>query len=398
MRHRELITPLPTLYGTWREVVDATNVVITDLEKSYTPSVSIVMDDVVTPNFRKIVRSGGIVNSPMEKTKTTLARDATSGSYRLNPNDPHTISGTRWDIMPGVLPSSFDDDGIANMKSLAVTRAWANVSGSEASAIVTVAEGKKTVDDLVNMMRRLRKIIKMVRRLQIRKLAGELRPAELADRWLEVRYGLRPLIFDARDILNAVKAEKLIEGSRQSFRGYEEDFLTETDTIEYPFGSTMKYSWARKTQTSVRVRAGVLCELSGLYNQADAWGIFDIPQAVLDLTTFSFVAGWFFNLADTVASWTPSCTWRALASWVITEKVTTSEAVQGGLTWSGNGYISGVMAGGRNYQEVVETVREVEPTRSIIPRWNLNLDVSKLIDLVAIARLDFTAIRRLRRF
>lgn len=402
MRHRELITPTETVNGYWTQIRLDNFSVLSQVLKTYTPSISKVMDDVVTPNFRKLSRNGAIINNPMTLRTTELTRDGITGSYdtRYVSHGNHRDYGTTWDSAwyPPFLAAPTLDE--ADMKLLAGTRAWANVTSSEASSIVTLVEAKETVKGTVEIIKRLLKWIRLVRRHRFRELAGEFTPRQIANYWLEVRYGIRPLFYDMRDILNALRFRETRKiGDRQTFRGYEVAEATTTGTVEHFFGSFQKYLWNRSTKSSVRVRAGVLCQLENLSNQAEIWGLYDLPQAVVDLTTFSFVVGWFFNVADTVAAWTPSYSWRPKASWTVVEKTTFSAVVQGSLTWSDPvAFLGGGVSGGGNYQKVVEVIRIPEATRNIIPRFNLNLDTSKLIDLVALAKTNFSAIPRMRRF
>lgn len=402
MRHREVITPMETLDGLWTQIRLDNLSVIYQVGKSFMPSISRVMDDVVTPNFRKLIRSGVIVNNPMISKTTKLTRDGINGSYdtRYVSHGNHRDYGTTWDAAlypPFLTEPSLD---IVRLIALAGTRAWANVTSSEAASIVTLAEAKKTVAGTVEIIKRLLKWIRLVKRRRYRELAGEFTPQQIANYWLEVRYGIRPLIYDMRDILNALHfRETRSIGDRQTFRGFQVAEATTQDEVVHPFGSFQKYRWNRSTKTSVRVRAGVLCQLENLSNQAEIWGLYDVPQALLDLTTFSFLVGWFFNVADVVAAWTPSFSWRPKASWTVVEKTTFSVVVQGSRSWTDPyAFLGGGVSGGGNYQEVVEYTRVPEATRDVIPSFNLNLDMSKLIDLVALAKTNFSAIPRMRRF
>lgn len=347
------------------------------------------MLDVVTPNYHRKSAEGIIINNPMSQSTVTITHTpsvmdaAVTGSYYY--------TGSWFPELPDYV--SYNHDSVAE-QNLAVTKAWANVSASKADSLVSLAEGKKTIDGLVDILRRLRKVIRAVKKLRFQELRRELHPDELVQRWLEIRYGLRPLVYDAKNIVDAIKHTFLVKGSRQTFRGVQLYADTVTDTVTSTYSGAYKNDLIRTSTITVEARAGVLCQLERLSN-TDVWGLYDVPQAVLDLTTFSFVVDWFFNLSDFVASWTPSASYRTLSSWVMMRVVTDKSVVVGPQTWNLTGWTGGITGGGI-HQMHYDNERIVDPTRRLSPKFIVNLDAYKLIDLVALVRSSMTSIRKLR--
>jgi hypothetical protein len=86
-----------------------------------------------------------------------------------------------------------------------VTQAHANIDTSEMMALVTVAESRKTVDSMRALLWRAYKVARAVRKLDARALKGEFTKKELADRYMEMRYAVRPMIYEAKGIYEAVQ-------------------------------------------------------------------------------------------------------------------------------------------------------------------------------------------------
>lgn len=388
MRKRSLVFPEEEKSATFR-TYDSVTGKETVATAYHTPVHTIEMFDIVTPNFLSKVQRGEIINNPMEKTEHAYSLVAQNTSYRVlkaNLKDYVDYSGQVFHSTPAFKALPTIDVG--DLTALALSNAWANTSSSEASLLVSAAEAKKSVIGITDILKRFVKITRAVKKLQFQKLRKEISIPEVANRWLEVRYGLRPLVYDAKSIVDAWTVKAREKGARQTFRGYRYQTESTSDTVEQVFGSYQSYNWDRSSTRTVEVRAGVLAELDNLAaNKAEVWGLLDVPQAVLDLTTFSFIAGWFFNIADVVSSWTPSASWRPRASWTVVKDITTEfTSCTGQIVYQHPRLRYATNDGGSSLQKITHIVRTPDPSRPIMPRWNLNINVSKLIDLVAIGK------------
>lgn len=350
-----------------------------------------VMHDVETAGYHVLSKKGSIINSPMDRLETMHVEYPTNRNYTMgiSRTDGNTTYYARPTLWPHLALPSVPLDA---MLSLAVTKAWGNVSSSEAAALVEIGEGKKTIDGLTSMFRRLVRIIRQVKKLQFQKLKKELSPNELMDRWLEIRYGIRPLVYSTQDIVNGLLHVMKYKGSRQTFRGYELYEAQDSDVVTNTV--TNRYQWDQTRTAMVRaeVRAGVLTEL---YRQVapEVWGLLDAPQALWDLTTFSFVVDWFFNVGDIISAFTPSANWKALSSWTMST-VTSVQTIVVGDAHSHSVGCSCTLNGGMLRDTTIAKVRTPNPTRSIVPVFNVNLDASKLIDIVALSRIFYRTIPR----
>lgn len=385
------------------------------------------MTDTVTPQFDVLSGQGRIINSPMTSHKVEVIRPEMSISGFIQQDSK---SSGKWytrflgEFSGDNLARTLDDgelfcspgdisDDIAWLKSRAVTQSWANIDSSEIYALVSVMESGKTVSGITDSARRLVKFLRNVKRLQLRDLAkmsraskaarksfqqikDELTLSSLADRWMEIRYGWRPLYYDIQGAVNAFQKE--FKDLRQTFRG------TASDTFEFPgdsiqLGTTVNQSWAsvyadidRTVSTEVTCRAGVLCDVD--LDNMDPWGFSKVPESALDLIPYSFVFGWFFNISDTLGAWTPNLGFKALASWVTTKVVTTQLSVVSGLsidkdpdTSTKKYFAEGTCTLGKTFARIEETfTREPDPALAILPTLNVRLNTAKLTDLVIMAK------------
>lgn len=398
------------------------------------------MTDVVTSDFEKLRNNGLIVNNPM--TKQTVTRSYPMFEFdgwvefakkfctpaRWEPYSYKEMYGTVY--LPGTNPDFKNEAGffvsapdmsgdIGAAKSLAINEAWANIDSSELMALVSLMESGKTLMGITDTFRRLNKFLKNVKRLQLtelRKMVPTRRDRDLIrkrgkrawnsikeefsfdalmDRYMELRYGWRPLVYDVRGAFNAYKAE--YGKMRQTFRGFERiSASTQGDPVKIwaPTWATWAshHIWGTpSTEVEVAVRAGVLTDVD--LDNMDPWGISLLPESLLELVPYSFVLNWFFNISDTLAAWTPNVGFNPLASWV-SVKTTTTQMCQ--VTHSelvkSNDSVNARYTGDMNHstptyiKKVVDYTRSPDPSRAILPRMKVRLNAAKLADLAIIAK------------
>lgn len=197
------------------------------------------MLDEVTPNFVNLRDRGLIFNKPMTKIsrvrENRLSGVSADFSYKdwntaCNPDKflvftqadrgsrPSTLAIGEFDV---VLPEQ-PDLGLASLVDQAVNKAWANVSLSETEGLVMLAESEKTIVSLVSIFRRLIKVLKALKRLDVYALKREVSAKQLANRYMELRYALRPLVYDAAGTVAALQAVAGALEQRLTFRAHKE--------------------------------------------------------------------------------------------------------------------------------------------------------------------------------
>lgn len=370
------------------------------------------MTDWVTSNYKARVKRGEIINNPCTREKVTSIVEPVHWlrersfltpvcSMWPDPGDiPNYRKGVRYS---GHYPSSIylgqpldastwtlDEPVIStgDMEDLAVTTAYARIDTSDAAALVTAGEIRETVDFIADTARRMVRIYKHARKFKLRALRGEITRSELAKRYLEYRYALRPMVSEIDTYVTALIQTS--SPSRQTYRAKEHKAeIALGDT--YVTYSSSNYGTIEAVETccaDVVVRAGVLCALD--VQNLDRWGFTKPIDAAWDLIPLSFIADWFFNIGHTIASFTPEQGIKELASWCSVTKIVTREKrfVTAKLPTVPVYYDSHVCDTVRNnpsggsVQLITETYeRKINPERAILPTFKLKLDKWKLLDI-----------------
>jgi len=279
---------------------------------------------------------------------------------------------------------------IESLRNLAIAEAWANVSRSEFLAAVSIAEAEKTYKFCLGLLKQCVKYVIQLRKLKFSRLSA----GAIQQKWLEYRYGLRPLLYDIRSAAQAlqalgtkprivVRSHKVAEVSSSS---------SVTTTTPYPFCAIVD---VRETVIRrVHVSAGVLLEPSISQNgitQAFGLDIDDVAPTLWELVPFSFMVDWFCNVADVLAAWSPHSEVRVLASWSKVSDLTTWDYQLENWRQNPSYHEPGTVRdgldvsayGGRRVHTVRETTRVSNPDRPVIPTVEVRLDLSKAADILA---------------
>jgi hypothetical protein len=350
--------------------------------------------DVVVEDFYTKIRSGEIISNPCHKTEWSVSvtpgdyeqlltrSDGTRQRVKRVPYPPSRILGTLpYNSSELLSPATID---FAHLQDLAVTKAFARVELSEAQILATIGEGKETIESLVSIFLKLKRIVKKAKKLDYRLFKGSVTPADLADQWMEIRYALRPLYYDAKQIIEAINSTKPKPGDILRFTASEKFSEYEfVQDVPYSVNSTRGIYADKSVSIDGKVRAGVLTRLESL-SLLNIWGCDSIIETAWELLPFSFIIDWFFNIGDFIASWTPEVGISTLTSWVTTEydQVQTisfhSEKI-------GNYFDTYQLTGGMVYTQHVYD-RQISPNRPLLPTYDVSLDFAKLVDLAIIAK------------
>jgi hypothetical protein len=357
------------------------------------------MADVVIPDFKKLVKLGHIFVNPMEQVRTDFLR-GTSSFYRSCINRSGTSpnyyysgfreSGTNfvgqnhsstinWTYPT---PPSLEFSEVAS----AITEAWANVSVNEAQLLVQIGEARKTVSSLISIFRRAYKIFRAIRKLDLRVLRNEISTKEVASRYMECRYALRPLMYDAMGTLHALGGA--YEGlERLTSRGYKESSESAAASgIQLYVDNYIILTGNTYATRTLECRAGVLSELNPSALQLNVLGLTEPAEALWELVPFSFIVDWFFNIGQLISSWTPNLGLKTLASWyVVTDTSTLTSTVTSGVNRTSYNYESICQRNGTYSKVEVRKYRLPNPDRPVMPSFQLSLNALKTLDLGIIA-------------
>lgn len=366
-----------------------------------TPMEQVVMNDVVTPNYKARSAAGEIINSPMDKLITTTTYPVPATYWRSSVVEYTDKNGRkRWEGQEWIGKWAMTEDQLGpylevtnfpeikaeeiSLRNQAVSKAHADASSAEISALMVLGEGRKTVDSVMSILWRAFRIIKAVKNLDVKFLKKQISAKELSDRYMEARYALRPLMYDVEGATKAWQkaVPRLIE--RHTARGFTAKQFDRHDyiTLSYPGNFACKIK--RTCHASVGHRAGVLCDVE--LSRLTIWGVDTVFETALELVPFSFIINWFWNIADTLGSFTPKAGVRTLASWVTSSTVTsyTNELVDIWNIWPTPSLDQTFEWSGKKNITFLHKTRHVDPTRMKMPQFNVNIDTFKLLDLAKI--------------
>ena len=350
--------------------------------------------DMVDWKFRERQAAGEIFNNPFLSVKTEVIPAGLTQFYR-----EQTIpwsAGTATYMYSGQLDAgSHAPDYLAlpgidmvemtrDVVDKAVTQAYGNRSVVVMATTMALAEGKKTIIGLTQILYRVLDIAIAVKRLDMKFLAGQISPSELANRYMELRYAIRPLMIDAKNIMAAIHDPQ--SEVRATARGGQNDSVVVSDvisdrTVFTIHGLDIRADFQRTSAIIIEARAGVLCDVRP--SDASIWGIDQIVETVWEVIPWSFILGWFVDVASLISSWTPKAGVDELASWVTTKTYLKQSVHMTNVRDIGPQPIYPIIVrwSGSNNKNSVTTHRYPNPNRSVWPSINISLDALKIIDL-----------------
>lgn len=326
--------------------------------------------DVVTPRFHQRIKSGEIINNPFHSWKEKRTESFSNSHVRNNTGPSNAVRDQV--VSPGyVFPSTDPTDPTANkidigrLQALAGTAAAARVLQPELQGLVDIAEFHKTMELFRVRTGYLNRHLDSLYRFAAKK--GKLRKGVnfLSSNWLKYRYGIMPLVYSAESVLLDMGK---VRSKRVTARA-EEEMTLEGASSQTATGTYWNCQFNHTFKRTVSVRAGLLYEYTGSYNELGLRAT-DVPAAAWELIPFSFVADWAVNMGDYIQAITPKVTARTLASWttIHNEWSRDTELV---ATWNS---VSGVTEiarpGGSSHHETLSKIRS--PGLSVKPVFRVN--------------------------
>lgn len=335
------------------------------------------MHDVVTPNWKELAKQGKFTFSPMSKEtfegRAEHVLHASKGSssvdfsyatpYQKKVNVSKNLYGIAY-IKPAITQSSkpsiagFTQDDIMLVKDdlrrrfiadrakctdIANSKSKSDFTAADLDALISIAEAPDTIKTFLKLANKAHAIYKSAKDGTWRRYAPKLwrrlkrhkvDPSQYArtidgmsDIWLEMRYAIRPIIYDIIGIMKVLDgSEPLTE--HQSYNGFHSENFDEVDTpVLYSDGSATDMMLTHYSETTGK--AGILAELvnddPGLKKKL---GLTNFGSLIWDKITFSFVAGWFVDVGQLLYDMNPSVVYREKGSWVTTRTSCTFEVAR----------------------------------------------------------------------
>lgn len=334
------------------------------------------MTDYVTSGFSSRRKAGEVFSSPMRKLKVN--RDSTMGSashFHIIDSGPlretytfsNYVNRNFGQIRCKDLISTGD---ILSMVTQVSTAAMGKVAPPTIQGLVTLGELRETIHMLRNPFQNFNKFLGEVKRSarykrwRASRQAGNLSEFLQAE-WMRYRYGVRPFISELQAGLSAVEAI-LARGEKPRYTARSKTEVSQS-TVEQPTLTDGTYNVQTRASFShkVNVRAGVLYDWDLEYQNTGAilgLRLSDVPSALWELTTLSFVFDWFANIGDYIAAITPVAGVTRLAEWyTVTEELSAFRtAANPSLTTAAlsGGWQLAYASGGSDYETIVRSHRE----------------------------------------
>lgn len=306
--------------------------------------------DVVTPNFRRIVDAGGIINSPFTSIKDSKVYNAGTCTRTYVASPPPYPTGSIWRAvrnsnrmgLQGYSETAYVTD---RLKSLAATSCLAKVGKPTADLGVTLAQYKQTLSLVKLPIAATQQYLKGL-------LSGKGTLAALnvgAGVHLAWIFGVVPLMEDTANVLSTIGT---VPPQRNTARSAERDDYEQSYTWTFTGGGATGPVQGLYRRTVV-VRAGCLWEWD-VVSKSWLLGLENIPRILWDGLTFSFVVDWWINVGKYIYALTPNPYVHRLASWITIRDTKSWVETLGNLTstdpaWSAVG-------GGDSSVRILETV------------------------------------------
>lgn len=400
--------------------------------------------DWVTPNYRKVIKSGRIVNNSLYVNETTEIDPVVNIDYTRTTNYkmldvangyavgifPYQINNRQGQLQVKNLTTGSGLDYLSLdaeidreiLQQKAITKSWANIKENDMLALATAKETSKTARDLHGLAKKVIKTVKFIKHPKIPKNFLSWKHAkkfyqESEDLYMQARYNLRPLYYDILGTMKIATEDSYTKRNwrnnlnRYSIRANEYEIVSDSDVTAYSssYLPGVNLRLTRNTSREVEVRAGVLCQ-AGEWSVWDKAGIYLIPETLWELTPYSFILDWFGNFGDVISSWSPNPGVKTLTSWVTTTEVVTQQMSVSmvGVTDSAP-HSSSVgqiwdtvtdcsLPGSLTAFKTVKSVtRQPNPGRPYSPHLDVNLDLNKIIDLAVIGKNLGSLIRQTKK-
>lgn len=397
VRNRSLAIPCP-FHLSWKLSPGGSWTVWDDPDFSW--DVVSSMTDRVTPGYFKASRIGGpLPVNPLDATQRRLLQASASPVTWRN-----STTGGQVVYSGNLAVSGFDSSGFPRTftqlmgkggssypqpefpASYHLQRALAKARTSGWDVLTFAAEANKTWDLVARAARRTdRRADFILNRLDRSRTPRRDLLRLFSEMWLEYRYGWRILSYDiesAHEALEKLKQlrSKLLrrtEGEAVSTNGLSNHTRS---SFRVPTGGAglgprfqARFQWELETE----LRAGVGLDL-GLSSDV----VFGDPLVTAyEVTPYSFIADWFFNLNDVVAAWSPFAVGSVAHAFVTTTQRKTVIGEAHPLAY--NGWVPD-STGTSTYVATYErTIRSpADPTLDV--RFRLNMNGAKLTDLLAL--------------
>lgn len=282
--------------------------------------------DYVTPNFFRVIEEGRVVNSPMSSVDISHSHAPRSLEIKRNVTTQGTWSGYKCSAGSAIVTALGDSPplpigiDISNLETGAITEAYANVSPPDIQGLVAIKELRQTVSMLANPLRGISKALYQGKLGYYQKGDIHKKGRFIADQFLQMKFGILPMIQDIAGIMTALKrAADSQERVTARASSSDSETLSGAEYKSYVDGIMTLKAVVKSQSTNVSVRAGVLYAHQIDLDIALGLTATDIPAAMWEALPWSWVYDYLVNVGDVINALTPKAHTRELAAWCSTK-------------------------------------------------------------------------------
>jgi hypothetical protein len=364
-----------------------------------------VTNDFVTVGFKELSANGAIIMSPYYSThqvKSTYADSLGSGGigsggwwrYEAGPDTQWALGLNASASILGNVPSLHTAQEVNRLATEASTRCLSQIGRASTDSWENMAEIRKTLEMFWNPLRTYwRWWSKGPRRVDLRRpghvhTVGKQMGIKLhkglsdsANLWLMYRYGIRPLVSSANDILKALARE--VRPDRATTKASVSSSMNSTTTWNY--SNSGIFAIRKSITESIHVKAVSVDEVLMDWAYDTGFSVKSLMTLPWELIPYSFVADWFVNTGDLIGALAQAFKEKSLGQCLVTKYIQSAVQCNTSHVASGNYTVtSPLLCGVREDCVTTNRVRGLT-TPGLVVKSNFRLDeATRIGDAVAL--------------
>jgi hypothetical protein len=226
---------------------------------------------------------------------------------------------------------------------------------------------------------------------------------KLASQWLQLRYGWQSLYYEFQDYTTLSPSDKTLKRSVVSGSDIMSQYTTSSSGVrdaDASYGTRVSYEAGNTYARHTTLSAGAMYRMSAPLAPIDAAGARRVFSTMWEIVPFSFVIDWFVNVSDQIASLDTALLCDILGTWFTTRHTLSWTRYNYGIMqhvevpnyWKCDGYYNNNC----NVNDICDhVIREANPGVTGSLQLNVKLNTTKVIDAVALLKVNSRKISRL---
>lgn len=298
------------------------------------------MWDIVVPNFHRRVANGEVIMNDMMQTHEEYVTGGgiggmyRSGSYGCSSQSKYAEYRTETDQFQYYAQRSRVSSPTGNLPVVSVLNETDAAALERQVATALASQRGRPSANMWETAAELDKTLGMIRQVADngRKVMSRIPPRALhgaANAWLLYRYGMRPIVKDLANL--ADKALVQTRRIRQTTRSFENMSNMDTKSVLVA-GTAANRTVNYYDSAELHLRAMSLDEFVTSQYFESGFSLKGLLTLPWELTPYSFVVDWFFNIGDLIGSIVPTPGFHQLGSCLVSERIVSSTYWAGGMT------------------------------------------------------------------